>query len=513
MAMVIKNNMNSVTTLNTLNKNSTSLSKSLAKVSTGMKINTAQNDAAGYSISEKMRVQIRSLDQSVQNTQTDLSMMRVAEGAVERTLDVLKSLKEKAIDAANDSNTDSERQTIQKEIDQFIDQVDENALVTFNGKYLVDGSRNFKSENGTKTAFTNMQLFTETTATSALTLLRARNGDNLEIQTTDRVTASFVVNGKTYSTSFKVGDSNTGTVAILNDIFVALNAVSRDAGIGNVFGTANFKTRVNRDGPNRNAPGRLAGQTPGAIPNEHNITGTLLQSHRIERLRDGRAIQTGIMSGPILVQNGATIGKNAAGDAVTTADGTTGFTITASTIGYGTGGGQIAGVNISITDSNGNVKKAANAALDAFNLSIREVNISDDNSFHFHVGASSNIAIKVGLTDMRSEALGLKGSTGTKLKVTTKEFANAAINVIDNAITKALDQATDIGAVEARLEFTSSNLTVSSENVQNAESTIRDADMAKEMTNYTKDNVLLQAAQSMLAQANQSSSAVLSLLQ
>ena len=134
-------------------------------------------------------------------------------------------------------------------------------------------------------------------------------------------------------------------------------------------------------------------------------------------------------------------------------------------------------------------------------------------SLNFHIGSEANVAIKVGMSDMRSQALGLKGSDGTRIDVFTKEHANAAINVIENALTKALDQQTTIGAIEARLEYTSQNLTTSSENVQAAESTIRDADMAKEMTNYTKNNVLLQAAQSMLAQANQSSSAVLSLLQ
>jgi flagellin len=114
---------------------------------------------------------------------------------------------------------------------------------------------------------------------------------------------------------------------------------------------------------------------------------------------------------------------------------------------------------------------------------------------------------------MRSEALGLKGSDGSKVSVATQDKANAAVDVFDNAIQKALDQQATIGAIESRLEYTSNNLTTSSENVQAAESTIRDADMAKEMTEYTKNNVLLQAAQSMLAQANQNSSAVLSLLQ
>ena len=123
MAMVVKNNMSAVRTMNTLNNNSTALQKSLAKVSSGMKINSAQDDASGYAISEKMRVRIRSLDQANQNTQNDSSMMKTAEGAVSSTVEILKALKEKAINAANDSNTDADRATIQKEMNQFIDQI------------------------------------------------------------------------------------------------------------------------------------------------------------------------------------------------------------------------------------------------------------------------------------------------------------------------------------------------------------------------------------------------------
>ncbi len=449
MAMVVKNNMGAIHTLNTLNSNSSALTKSLAKVSSGMKINTAQDDASGYAISEKMRVQIRSLDQSNQNTQNDLSLMKTAEGAVSSTVEILKALKEKAINAANDSNTDSDRQTIQKEMDQFIDQIDDNALITFNGKNLIDGSKNYRSENGTKTAFTNMALHTNTTAASALTALKARNGDNLEIMETDRVTASVVVNGRTYVTTFHVGiqsktgsssgtTSNDGTgeytgkVINLNDIFVKLNQVTSAAKIGNVFGSANFSTKT---------PGN---ESATSTDPEVNRTGNLSSSDGA----DGDDVQTanGFNSAKYLVHNGAMIGKNAAGDAVRTSDGTTGFTVTANTIGYGVGGGQIAGVMISITDSQGNVKKAANAALDQFSMSIREMNKSEDNSLNFHVGAAANQAIKVGLTDMRSEALGLKGTTGSKIKVTTKDLANAAVSVIDNALTKAIDQQTDIGA-------------------------------------------------------------------
>ena len=440
MAMVVKNNMSAISTLNTLNKNSSALSKSLAKVSSGMKINSAADDASGYAISERMRVQIRGLDQANSNTQNGSSMMKVAEGAVSSTVDILKTLKEKVINAANDSNTDADRQTIQKELDQSIDQIDDNANVTFNGKYLIDGSKNTVG-SATYTALTNQSLDVKTTGTSKLTDLKSRSGDKLEIATTDKVTVSYVAGGKTYTTTFSVASNTT-----LNSIFAKAEAV--------------------------------------------NTKDTIFKAQTV-------------------TQTSSTIGTAASGATVHTADGKSAITIQAGTSGVS---GQISGLTISITDQSGNVKKSANASLDAFNETIRAQNKSADNAITLQVGTKANQSIKVGLTDMRSEALGLKGSDGTKLNISTQAKANAAINVLDTAVQKALDQQTTIGAVESRLEYTSSNLTTASENVQSSESTIRDADMAKEMTEYTKNNVLLQAAQSMLSQANQNSSSVLSLL-
>ena len=440
MAMVVKNNMSAISTLNTLNKNSSALSKSLAKVSSGMKINSAADDASGYAISERMRVQIRGLDQANSNTQNGSSMMKVAEGAVSSTVDILKTLKEKVINAANDSNTDADRQTIQKELDQSIDQIDDNANVTFNGKYLIDGSKNTVG-SATYTALTNQSLDVKTTGTSKLTDLKSRSGDKLEIATTDKVTVSYVAGGKTYTTTFSVASNTT-----LNSIF--------------------------------------------AKAEQANTKDTIFKATTV-------------------TSTSSTIGKATSGATVHTADGKSAITIQAGTSGVS---GQISGLTISITDQSGNVKKSANASLDAFNETIRAQNKSADNAITLQVGTKANQSIKVGLTDMRSEALGLKGSDGTKLNISTQAKANAAINVLDTAVQKALDQQTTIGAVESRLEYTSSNLTTASENVQSSESTIRDADMAKEMTEYTKNNVLLQAAQSMLSQANQNSSSVLSLL-
>ena len=435
MAMVVKTNMSAVRTLNTLNQNSSALQKSLTKVASGMKINSAQDDASGYAISERMRVRIRSLDQANQNTQNDSALMKTAEGAVSNTIEILKALKEKAINAANDSNTEEDRQTIQKEIDQFIDQIDDNALVQFNGKYLVDGSKNH-AVSASATVLLNQSLATDTDVTSVLTALNNRAGDSLEIQSTDKYQVSWVQNGVTSTTSGIVGDSLD-----LSGLFTMTSAGT---------GTAQTTTE------------------PNALTTDKYLVD------------------------------------------VYTPDKAPGVALVATTAGVT---GQIAGFTISITDAQGNVKKAANAALDQFKQYQRAENQTGDKSLTFHVGSEANVAIKVGIGDMRAEALGLKGSTGERISVTTKENANASINVIENALTKALDQQTTIGAIEARLEYTSANLTTSSENVQASESTIRDADMAKEMTNYTKNNVLLQSAQAMLAQANQNSSAVLSLLQ
>ena len=199
-----------------------------------------------------------------------------------------------------------------------------------------------------------------------------------------------------------------------------------------------------------------------------------------------------------------------AGHKVATPNSENAFAIIASSGGINN---QISGLSITITDSAGNSKKSANEHLEFSVLQFAADQQTEDNSVKIHVGAASGQTISIGLSDMRAEALGLQASDAKVLSVATPEQANAAISAFDYALAKALDVATTIGAIEARLDYTASNLTTESENVQAAESTIRDADMAKEMTNYTKNNILLQAAQSMLAQANQNSSAVLSLLQ
>ena len=437
MAMVVKNNMSAKNTLNQLDKNDKASAKSMKKLASGMKINSAGDDASGLSISEKMATQIRSLDQDNSNTQNASSMMKVASGAVDSTVDTLKTLKEKVINAANDTNTDADRQTIQKELDQAVDQLDENAQVTFNGQTLLDGlHNNTVLAPGTRTALVNSQLATDTTEDKLLTELQNRQGISLGIQTSDTVTVSYVKQGKTYTGSFPAGET------AFSDIFTNPG-----------FGAGDIELRRPTDSSN--------------------------------------------------------IGKDQYGNTVFTPDGENAVTFQASETGLD---GQIAGVTITVTDNKGNPRTSANASLNNFTEQIQAQNTSEDNAFVFQIGTKANQAVKLGLTDMRATALGLRATDGATINISTQLHANVAINVMDNALQKALNQQTTLGSVMSRMETTSANITTSGENTQAAESVIRDANMATEMTNYTKNNVLQQAAQSMLAQANQNSSSVLSLL-
>ena len=466
--MVVKNNMSATNTLNVLNKNHSALQKSLEKVSSGMRINSAGDDSSGYAISERMRVQVRGLDQDNRNTQNGNSMMKVAEGAIQQTVEIITTLKEKVLNAANDTNTDSDRMQIQKELDQMVDQIDDNANVTYNGMYMIDGSHNRKvltdpdttyltGGEGTTTHLTNRSFAETVTKTTPLVDLVDCTGRSLGIQDGDTVTVSWVKQGKTYSVAYKIdGDPESANPTDLSTLFTG--------------------------GPT---------------------------SPIVEEMPAGAAEQIRKDFVPsVRVSN--EIGTDASGNTVYTPDYKQAVTFRAAERGVD---GQISGLTIAITDKNGNFNKSANAILDNFEESIRAENPSPDNAIVLQTGTKANQAIKVGFSDMRSYALGLKAKDGSTLNVTTQKFANAAINVLDYALQKCLNQATTIGSVESRLDYTSANLVTASENTQSSESTIRDADMAAEMTAYTKNNVLLQAAQSMLAQANQNSSSVLSLLQ
>ena len=492
MALIVKNNMDSVNALKNLNKNVEARNKDLQKAATGEKITGAGDGASEYAISEKMRVQVKSLDQDDRNAQNGISIFNVASGAVESTINILRTMKEKAIDAANDSNSDEDRAMIQKEINQCIDQINENAMVSYNGITMLDGSRNSAvTEGGTYTHLTTQGLSLDTTVNTPLTELLDRGNNSLGIQENDTITVSWVKNGVTKSVSISpLVLEKEGTPQISFD------------SNGNMVVT---------------------------IP-------VVREPHTLATLFD---VNKTISADMKLVDGAAKgynyVGIDAAGDDVYTVDKENGITVKAKEPGIA---GQLAGLTISVRDSQGNERTSVNAALDTFKETIMGQNQSEDNAMVFQIGTKANQSLVAGFTDMRASALGLEALSAdptdsstsgpkteygvtvtttvlssTKLNVGSQLAANAAINVIDNALQKALDLQTRIGAQTSRLEYTSANLVMNSENTQASESVIRDADMAKVQTAYARDSILTQAAQAMLAHSNQNSSSVLSLLQ
>lgn len=444
MAMIVKNNIGAKKTLNELNKNEKAMSKDLKKLASGLKIGSAADDASGYAISERMAVQIRGLDQDSQNTQNSQALMKTASGALDSTMDILKTLKEKAINAANDTNTDADRATIQKEVNQAIQQIDENAQVTYNGKTILDGSKNSEvvglQGQGTSTYLTNGYFADNTMKTSRIMNLQSKTGENLNILPGDKIIVSYVRNGVTYTNA---------------DNPVTVTSRSR-------FGDMFEWTPCNQD----------------LDIADYSYT--------------------------------SKIGIGANGEDIYTVDGKSAISYHAKNPGLD---GQIAGLTIRVEDSEGNPKKSINRIMDNFTETIRAQDPSPDNAMTFQVGTKANQSIRLGFTDMRSYALGLASKDGKAIDISSQVSANAAISAFDNAVEKVLAQQTTLGAVTSRMDYTNANIVTASENVTASKSVISDADMAKEMTSFTKNNILTQAAQSMLAQANQTSSAVLSLLQ
>ena len=434
--MTINNYVMSIGILNTLNKHSASMANHLRHISTGLRIANVADDPAGWAIGQRMDVRIRGLDQANRNAQQSKSLLKVADGGISSTVDILRTLKEKAIEAANDTATTTDRQTIQKLFDQYADQIDDNALVTYNGKYLLDGSRQELSQK-TQQAFTNEQLGKDMQLGTKLTDLTRRDGSSLNILAGDTVNVSYVKDGKTYSASYAAKDTT------VEDIFKQMNAIA-----GDVFDIAGMSDT-------------------------------------------------------------AEIGTGAAGQTVKTADGESAISVKAKDAGTA---GSISGFTIGISDSQGQMKKTVNSALDAFTETIQAKDARADGSLKMQIGADANNTLNIPLGDMSSRALGLRGRDGSVLDVTTQKGANAAMDVLDKALERALDQETTVGAMSSRLDYTISNLTVQSENLTDAKSTLLDADMAKEMLAYTRESVLMQAAMAMLAQNNKNAGWFLSLL-
>lgn len=235
MAMVINHNLSALNTYNQLNSNSSLMNKSLQKISSGYQINTAADDAAGLAISEKMRGQIRGLDQANANAQDSISMVQTAEGALSETTDILQRMRELAVQSASDTNTDEDRANIQDEVDALVKEINRIADTTeFNTKKLLDGSMGGKVATATKNMQSNTAIQDAgsplTATTSELEDLTDADGNSLGIAVDDVITVSYMKDGALVTGTHTVvaGDTLATLATIDTDGAAGTNTVATD---------------------------------------------------------------------------------------------------------------------------------------------------------------------------------------------------------------------------------------------------------------------------------------------
>ena len=470
--MVVQHNMQAMNANRMLNITTGAQSKSTEKLSSGYRINRAADDAAGLTISEKMRKQIRGLDQASTNAQDGVSSVQTAEGALTEVHSMLQRMNELAVQASNGTNAESDRQAIQDEIDQLTTEIDRVSETTkFNETYLLKG------EAGTK--LINMKAHD-----AGLKGTLTDNGDG---------TATFKMDALSSGDKISIGGKQYTIGSTADE---AKNLYKNVAVDGSETVTVNGKTYTVQD------------TNPKADKNE-------ISKNDLDALvKAGVIVEYNGQSATVITDDGQKGGT--ATDGVDDLDPSV---ITAKKA-YELASKELLAAN-QIGDTENSAKVYVGGTTDAvtlanstneFTINVGQAKVANSLAFSLHVGADADMTnkIQVNIDSMDSASLGIKG---LNVKDDSGKAATYAVDAIADAVAKVSSQRSALGAVQNRLEHTIDNLDNVVENTTSAESRIRDTDMAEEMVNYSKNNILAQAGQSMLAQANQSTQGVLSLLQ
>lgn len=661
--MRINHNIAALNTHRQLNSASTNQSKSMEKLASGLRINKAGDDAAGLAISEKMRGQIRGLDQASRNAQDGISLIQTAEGALNETHDILQRMRELGVQAANDTATDDDRAQIQKEMDQLTKEVDRIAGTTqFNTKVLLRGQQgvtNFTDLSSNSSVLAGGVDKVNTNMSSASLVFKETSG-NLQ----DGSQISFTAGGTTYKFEFdkdvnavEAGANRVATGgnmdASMGNLVSAVNSLS---GFSDNF-EASYDNSSNSFKITAKSTGAYAGSAGNAITINSTTAGVAGTGLQREESINVNGAGTGVVTftqdqlnmkisdSTTFLINGTTYeidsnsSANPANTAVTTAaggtlsaaltalataeggsfDATTGiYTASAGNVtsatgnvsgnawvgtppatlagGVTTAGAQAtqritlttvpeAGTSLSAgdlsfkfydstkssysetigdkefgIDVNGkSITQVRDAMVAAYTGGVAaektQVNVASnstnqlditavdfgqagnslgvelggtgnayaDVTLKFQIGANEDQAMTVNISTIDSGSLAIgRRTNGTSnsqgedavqgLDVSSFASAKSAVTVLDSAIQKVSSERAKLGSFQNRLEHTINNLNTSSENLTAAESRVRDVDMAKEMMTQTKNSILAQAAQAMLAQANQQPQGVLQLL-
>ena len=466
--MIVQHNITAMNANRMLGLTTGSLSKSTEKLSSGYRINRAADDAAGLTISEKMRKQIRGLDQASTNAEDGVSAVQTAEGALTEVHSMLQRMNELAVQASNGTNSQDDRQAIQDEISQLTTEIDRVAETTkFNETYLLKGDKGTKDitleahDAGLKGSLTN-------------------NGDG---------TATFVMDELEAGDSVSIGGKNYTIGSTKADVEGEYDKLVTAAGNKVTINGKNITIVENYD------------SFTGADADAKKKAGQAAGSYTIADAKD--LIDEG---STVTFANGKTMkAMKGADDGVDDEDNT----IITAQHAYDLAKDELLAANqIGVTKGT----PAVVATDNSFAITLGKAEVANTLSFSLHVGPDADMTnkIQVNIETMNSDYLGIKN---LNVADDSGKAATYAIDAIADAVAKVSEQRSALGAVQNRLEHTIDNLDNVVENTTSAESRIRDTDMAEEMVNYSKNSILQQAGQSMLAQANQANQGVLSLLQ
>ncbi|MDE6363617.1 MAG: flagellar hook protein [Lachnospiraceae bacterium] len=459
--MVVQHNLRAMNSNRMLGITQGSLNKSTEKLSSGYKVNRAADDAAGLSISEKMRKQIRGLSQASLNAEDGISAVQTAEGALTEVHDMLQRMNELAVKAANGTNSISDRQTIQDEVDQLLTEIDRVAETTkFNELYTLKGDADKVTRYLAAHDAGIEGTLTQGATNATFSMDQLKFGDTIMIA------------GREYHIS--------GTKADQEGIITASVKVGQQVTIDGIMYTC---------------------------------TATVSNADKFELTKDDLKAKLNTSSLSIMSVNGKTYYGAGITDDRTVVSSIGAYKLIQKELGLassiGADGSTQASVNAGVDGKT--LNKPSFAGKWVFSIDKGSVEVREDIDFSLHVGADADmnnkIAVKIGALD--TKGLGIQG---LNVKDPTGAAATYAIDSIADAVAKISAQRSLLGAVQNRLEHTINNLDNVVENTTAAESQIRDTDMATEMVKYSNNNVLAQAGQSMLAQSNQANQGVLSLL-
>lgn len=563
--MIINHNMNALNAHRNMGVNNTNAGKSMEKLSSGLRINRAGDDAAGLAISEKMRGQIRGLTQASRNASDGISLVQTAEGALNETTNILQRMREISVQSANSTNTETDRAALQEELKQLTTEINRIGNTTeFNTQKLLNGGAGLSSSSNI------------TDAASAS--VKTGNFAPQDLSQNVNMKANIKVDGTTFDISTALRKDWTGQG--VDKVITALNEVT--AGEKKLSDVVN----ISSDGQKLVFTAKSTGKSSSIeISTDTDEVAQMFGYKNQGELNNGANGEG----------NNATVQKHGLEGAAALGNANVAINVTkGETFKIQVGSDSAVSVKFDsaktydVANTDANVAQAAreeyvkdvNAALQKAGLSDKvEASLSNDNKLqliskngkdikvtegkvggdqgildtttvknvnqvvgagaqgagfevNLQIGANSGQAMNLSIGDMRAAALGITGNTGqagfsttnnvtngtdtisteASLDITNATNASKAITAIDSAMEKVSSERAKLGAVQNRLEYTISNLDNTAENLTSAESTLRDVDMAKEMMEYSKNNILSQAAQSMISQANQQPQNVLQLL-